>query len=83
MIVSMTPTELSGISAVETRIDASLFAALQHDVPVEACPVVAAELVEHDFDKKGVIEAYRTQLELGGQVPGDERVKNAEGAGHD
>jgi hypothetical protein len=52
--------ESFGILGVEVRIEASLVAAVQTVAHVEAFLVVAAELVEYDCDKTGVIEAYHT-----------------------
>ena len=78
VIVSMTPAELSAIWGVEARIDASLFAAVQPVAPVEACPGVAAELVEHCFHMMGA-----TELELEGQIPDNQREEDAEQAGRD
>jgi len=60
VIVSMMLAESFGILGVEVRIEASLVAAVQTAAHVEAFLVVAAELVECDCDKTGVIEAYHT-----------------------
>ncbi len=60
MILLMMLPESFGILGVEVRIEASLVAAVQTVAHVEAFLVVAAELVEYDCDKTGVIEAYHT-----------------------